>query len=94
MAHKFFYAWQSERPGSVCRNFIRDVLEYISTELQQSGVDERIEIDSDTQNVPGVPEILGTILKKIEADDVFVADLTMCSETPGEGKPGDRPTRM
>jgi hypothetical protein len=41
-------------------------LDSISAELQQLGVDERVEIDSDTQDVPGVPEFLGTILKKIE----------------------------
>lgn len=91
MAHKFFYAWQSERPGSVCRYFIRDVLESISNELQQLGVDERIEIDFDTQGVPGVPEILNTILKKIEGDDVFVADLTVCSESFNDERPRRSP---
>jgi hypothetical protein len=84
MARKLFYAWQSERPNSVCRGFIRDVLESISVALNQAGIDERTEIDSDTQGVPGTPEILPTILKKIEDDDVFIADLTMCSES-GEG---------
>jgi hypothetical protein len=86
MAHKFFYAWQSERPSSVCRNFIRSALESISDELKQTGIDERVEIDSDTQDVPGVPEIVSTIFRKIEEDDVFVADLTMCaaaSDTEG-----------
>jgi hypothetical protein len=91
MAHKFFYAWQSERPGSVCRHFIREALEAISTELQQSGIDERVEIDSDTQDVPGVPEILPTIFRKIEEDDVFVADLTMCGETIDQGHPRRSP---
>jgi hypothetical protein len=86
MAHKFFYAWQSERPNSVCRSFIKNVLESISTALNQAGIDERIQIDSDTQGIPGTPEILNTILGKIEEDDVFVADLTMCSESHQDGK--------
>jgi Predicted nucleotide-binding protein containing TIR-like domain len=86
MAHKFFYAWQSERPSSVCRSFIKDVLESISSALKQEGIDERIEIDSDTQGVPGTPEILSTIIRKIEEDDVFIADLTMCSESQREGE--------
>jgi hypothetical protein len=63
MTHKLFYAWQSERPNSVCRSFIKDVLESISAALNQAGIDERIEIDSDTQGVPGTPEILTTILR-------------------------------
>lgn len=91
MARKFFYARQSERPGSVCRNFIRNVLDLVAAELQQAGIDERVEIDSDTQNVPGVPEIVSTIFRKIEEDDVFVADLTMCSETSDGGNPRRSP---
>jgi CAP12/Pycsar effector protein, TIR domain len=86
MAHKLFYAWQSERPNPVCRSFIKDVLESISAALNQAGIDERVEIDSDTQGVPGTPEILSTILKKIEEDDVFIADLTMCRESDQDGK--------
>jgi hypothetical protein len=86
MTHKLFYAWQSERPSSVCRTFIKGILESISTALNQTGIDERVEIDSDTQGVPGTPEILSTILQKIEDDDVFVADLTMCSESHQDGK--------
>jgi hypothetical protein len=91
MTHKLFYAWQSERPGAVCRHFIREALDSISKEIQQSGIDERVEVDSDTQNVPGVPEIVGTIFRKIEEDDVFVADLTMCSETTDTEKPRRSP---
>jgi hypothetical protein len=85
MPHKFFYSWQSERPTSVSRSFIRKALEKISTTLNQSGIDERIEIDSDTQGVPGTPEIFSTILSKIEEAAVFVADLTICAETASDG---------
>ncbi len=85
MRHKFFYSWQSERPPSVSRAFIRKALEKVSTTLNQSGVDERIEIDSDTQGVPGTPEIFSTILSKIEDAAVFVADLTICAETTTDG---------
>jgi hypothetical protein len=86
MAHKFFYSWQSERPSVVCRNLIRDALEQVSETLNQLGIDERIEIDSDTQGVPGTPEILTTIFTKIEEDTVFIADLTICSETGEDEK--------
>jgi hypothetical protein len=85
MPHKFFYSWQSERPTSICRTFIRTGLDNVSTTLNQSGIDERVEIDSDTQGVPGTPEIFSTILAKIEAAAVFIADLTICAETAGEG---------
>jgi hypothetical protein len=82
MPHKFFYSWQSERPASVCRRFIRTGLDSVSTTLNQSGVDERIEIDSDTQGIPGTPEIFSTILSKIDDAAIFIADLTICAEAP------------
>jgi hypothetical protein len=87
MPRKFFYSWQSDRPRSVSRTFIRSALEKVSTTLNQSGIDERIEVDSDTQGVPGIPEIFSTILSKIDDAAVFVADLTICADiTTGDSK--------
>ena len=40
------------------------------------GRPRRIEIDSDTQNIPGSPPVAETIFEKIRESDVFVADLT------------------
>jgi hypothetical protein len=81
MPHKLFYSWQSEQPPSVTRGFIRKALEKVSTTLNQSGIDERIEVDSDTKGVPGTPEIFSTILSKIEDAALFVADLTTCANS-------------
>lgn len=39
-----------------------------------------LEIDQDTQGVPGSPPIAETILAKIDVADIFVADLTFANE--------------
>lgn len=47
-------------------------------------------IDRDTQNVPGAPDIGATILAKIDAAAVFVADVTLVGSTVS-GKPTPNP---
>jgi hypothetical protein len=73
MPQKFFCSWQSERPASICRTFIRSALDEVAATLNQSEIEERIEIDSDTQGGPGTPEIFATVLSKIDVAALFVA---------------------
>jgi hypothetical protein len=40
-------------------------------------------VDSDTQGVPGTPQITETILSKIRECDIFLADMTFVAETAG-----------
>ncbi len=81
MAFKIFYAWQSDRPNNLCRGLIRRALEDAAKELEadpdiQDAGRDGIEIDSDTQDIPGSPPVAETIFEKIRESDVFVADLT------------------
>ena len=81
MAFKIFYAWQSDRPNNLCRGLIRRALEDAAKELEadpdiQDAERDGIEIDSDTQDIPGSPPVAETIFEKIRESDVFVADLT------------------
>ncbi|MGB3845377.1 MAG: hypothetical protein WA940_05875 [Sphingopyxis sp.] len=43
---------------------------------QEADIEDRLDIDHDTRNVPGSPDIVAAILEKIDASDVFVADVT------------------
>jgi hypothetical protein len=52
---------------------------------KDSSLEESPRLDHDTQGVSGMPEIVGTIFKKIENCDVFLADLTFVGKTE-EGK--------
>ena len=75
-----FYSWQSDRPGKLCRHFIEIALQDAADRLSDRRSVEVV-VDSDTKNVPGTPPITAVILEKIEACDVFVADVTFVGET-------------
>jgi hypothetical protein len=72
-----FYSWQSWTDSGANRNFIEDCLERAIKEIRKDD-SLRLEpvIDRDVQNVPGAADIANTILAKIEAADVFVADVS------------------
>ncbi len=58
-----------------------------SAERPEAEVDETsIFIDSDTQGVPGSPEIATTIFKKIRECDIFVADVTFVGTRQTSGR--------
>jgi hypothetical protein len=72
-----FYAWQSDSPPNINRNFIESAIEASIKEVKKSGfVDSSPRLDKDTKDIPGIPDIANTILEKIRAADVFLADLT------------------
>jgi len=73
-----FYAWQSDTPNNVNRGFIRDALEKAIALVKKSlAIEDALDLDHDTQGVPGSPPIAETILKKITACDIFVGDVTL-----------------
>lgn len=87
-----FYSWQSDHPSKVCRAFVARALEDAAARLlARRGI--VFDIDSDTQGVPGTPPVNETILKKIQACDVFLADVTFVAVTGG-GKRTPNPNVM
>jgi len=78
MARKVFYSWQSWLPNATNRGFIHGALEGACEELAALVSDaQRPELDHDTQGVPGAPDIIQTILEKIDQSDGFVADVSI-----------------
>jgi hypothetical protein len=77
---KIFWSWQSDTPGKIGRHFVRDALETAISELKQTpDIDEAfrdVYLDQDRKGVPGSPSLADTILSKIEAASVFIADVT------------------
>jgi hypothetical protein len=95
MMNTIFYSWQSDRPGSVCRNFIERALQSAIDRLRadveiDASIREDLELDKDTKNVPGSPAIFDTILLKIEAARVVVSDLTFVGRRE-DGRPIPNP---
>ena len=68
-----FYSWQSDLPGSDTRNIIQDSIKD-AIRLLRNTVD--IEADRDTKGEYGSPDIAQTIFSKIDACDIFIADVS------------------
>jgi hypothetical protein len=81
---KVFWSWQSDRDPKLHHYFVRDALKdacrliAIDPEYDEA---QRPEVDHDTKNVAGTPDITKTILDKIAAANVFVADVTPVGST-------------
>jgi hypothetical protein len=77
---KVFWSWQSDTPAKIGRDFVRDALEIAISELKQTpDIDEALRgayLDHDWKGVSGSPSLVDTILSKIEAASVFIADVT------------------
>jgi hypothetical protein len=79
-----FYAWQSDTPEPFNRHLIRIALEEAAKRItQDSLLNVQLNIDSDTEGVPGHAPITETILKKIDGCDIFIPDLSFVACTDG-----------
>lgn len=86
MARTVFWSWQSDQPTRETRDLIKVALQRALKNLQAEFQEaERPEIDHDTKDVPGSPDIVAAILGKIETAAVFVADVTPIAVS-GSGK--------
>ena len=73
-----FYCWQSDLKSASTRSFIEDALGSAIREINQdNSVKLEVDVDRDTQNVPGAPEISASILSKIDSSHAFVADVSI-----------------
>lgn len=84
MARTVFWSWQSDRDERVTRHLIREALVLALGRLTgDADIEERLEIDHDTRGLPGSPDIVTSILAKIDAAAVFVADVTPIAISDG-----------
>ena len=77
---KVFYSWQSDSTSTFNRNFIENNLNRAIKKLNADS-DIRLTLDKDTLNEAGSPDIINTILRKIDEAMVFVADVTAICKT-------------
>src|SRR4051812_30143152 len=84
-AVRIFWSWQNDYEVTVCRHFIRSCLkEATDAAGKELGLEdvERPELDHDTQNTPGMADIIATVFGKISGAAVFVADVTPIGQSP------------
>lgn len=73
-----FYSWQSDLPNSTNRTFVERALKSALGSLQAQLEATLVPcLDRDTQNVPGTPDIVSTIFRKIEESHVVVSDISI-----------------
>lgn len=74
-----FYSWQADNSSTLNRNFIQSSLE----KAIKSASDRLLlplQLDKDTINREGAPDIVQTILAKIDECIIFVSDISITSE--------------
>lgn len=82
-----FYSWQSDTGNKYNRGFIEAALQEAIRRIHdaaarlESAERPELALDKDTQGVTGSPPIVETILRKIDACAVFVADLTFTGQS-------------
>jgi hypothetical protein len=88
---KVFWSWRSDTDGKTGRFFVRDALKEAIDQLKQAPEIEEpsaregreaLHFDQDVQGVTGSPDLARTILDKIDAAHVVVADVTLVGRCP------------
>lgn len=77
VAKTIFWSWQSDLDARVTKDVVRyaldDAIKLLAADLEEA---DRPSVTSDTQGVAGTPDIVATILRKIDEAAVFVGDVT------------------
>ena len=82
MDFTIFYAWQRDRLQNTHRYLIRAAAKEAVKRIDRDiDVEDSPRLDHDTKDVPGTPEIAGTIFRKIQESGAFIADLTFIGAT-------------
>jgi hypothetical protein len=81
MKYIAFYSWESDLPNNTNRSFIELIIKEGIKAFNNSQLEiqdrEEISLDKDTQGVPGAANIVSTIIDKIKACDIFIADISI-----------------
>lgn len=69
---KIFYSWESDLPNATNRGFIQNAIDNAI-----SNIDMPLELDKDTMNRAGSPDIVRVIQEKINECYIFIADISL-----------------
>ncbi len=78
MKKTIFYSWQSDLPNRSNRGFLEKCLKESVKKLSKISLFSiELTVDRDTKNLDGTPDIVNSILGKIERSSLFVADISI-----------------
>ncbi len=78
MKKTIFYSWQSDLPNRSNRGFLEKCLKESVKKLSKISLFSiELTVDRDTKNLDGTPDIVNSILGKIESSSLFVADISI-----------------
>lgn len=85
-----FYSWQSDLPRKTNASLIRNALHQAKDQLEEN-TDINIVIDEATRNECGSPDIIETILRKIDNCDFYIADVSIINNNDNATKKTPNP---
>lgn len=78
MAKTIFYSWQSDLPNNSNRTLIEECIKKAIKEIEKDvEYSLTMNIDRDTMNLSGSPDIANSILSKIDRSSFFIADISI-----------------
>ncbi len=77
MAETIFYSWQSDSPNSTNRGFIEKCIKQAIEQINSGDLAIDFEIDRDTLEQSGSPDIVQSIFTKISNCRIFVGDVSI-----------------
>lgn len=87
MNYNVFYSWQSDLPNSSNRGFIESCIKSAIKELKMSEhFHLELNLDRDTKDELGTPDIVSTIFSKIDRSKIFIADISIINSISEDRK--------
>lgn len=87
---RVFFSWQSDSPAKTNSGAIRSALKVTSEAIEKKYTGVTIVLDEATRNTSGSPNIADKIVEKIDAAQIYIADITTVTE-PGSMRPCANP---
>ncbi|MEZ4959198.1 MAG: hypothetical protein R2830_05220 [Saprospiraceae bacterium] len=76
-----FYSWQDNLGHETNRKFIEEILNAVIEDFEKE-LKYKLTLDQATREKPGIPDIVDTILSKIDKTNFFIADITtVCKDS-------------
>lgn len=87
MRRNLFYSWQSDLPNNSNRGFIESCIKKSIKKLEKiAPFTLELNLDRDTRNISGTPDIANTIFEKISHSKIFVADISIINSSSKDRK--------